>query len=82
MIPFAGNPFLHGAVKIGAYLLLFGAIEQAVEFIHHQRPEEKPFILRVNCAGLYGVILVAMGSLIWHYSVVIMHNIRVIASAV
>ena len=82
MIPFAGNPFLHGTVKIGAYLLLFGVIELAVEFIRHQRPEEKPFILRVNYAGLYGVILVAMGSLIWLYSVVVMHNIRVIAVAV
>ena len=33
MIPFAGNPFLHGIVKISAYIFLFVIIEKAVLFI-------------------------------------------------
>ena len=82
MVPFAANPLLHGLVKIGAYLLLFGVIEQAVLFIRDQRPEEKPFFLRMNYTGLYGLILVSMVSLVWLYAAVIVHNIRVIAAAV
>jgi hypothetical protein len=81
MVPFAANPLLHGRVKLGAYLLLFGVIEQAVLFIRDQRPEEKPFLLRMNYAGLYGLILVSMVSLVGLYAVVLIHNIRVIAAA-
>ena len=81
MVPFAVNPLLHGLVKIGAYLLLFGVIEQAVVFIRDQRPEEKPFLLRMNYMGLYGLILGSLVSLVWLYAAVIVHNIRVIAAA-
>jgi hypothetical protein len=81
MVPFAASPLLPGLVKIGAYLLLFGVIEQAVLFIRDQRPEEKPFLLRMNYAGLYGLILVSMVSLVGLYAVVLIHNIRVIAAA-
>ena len=81
MAAVVANPLLHGIVKIGAYLLLFGVIEQAVEFIHRQRPAEKPFPIRINYICLYGVILVAMVSLIWLYTAVLVHNIGVIAAA-
>jgi hypothetical protein len=81
MVPFAASPLLHGLVKIGAYLLLFGVIEQAVLFIRDQRPEEKPFFLRMNYTGLYGLILVSMVSLVWLYAAVIVHNIRIITAA-
>jgi hypothetical protein len=81
MVPFAANPILHGLVKIGAYLLLFGVIEQAVVFIREQRPEEQPFFLRMNYTGLYGLILVSMVSLVGLYAAVLIHKIRLIAAA-
>jgi len=81
MVPFASDPLLHGLVKIGAYLLLFFAVELGVAFIRTQRPEEKPFPVRFNYACLYGVILAAIFSLLWLYTRVVVHNIRVIAAA-
>jgi hypothetical protein len=68
-------------VKIGAYLLLFGVIAQAVVFIHRQRPAEKPFPIRINYICLYGVILAKMVSLIWLYTAVLVLSIGVIAAA-
>lgn len=81
MIPFAANPLLHGMVKIGAYLLLFGVIEQAVLFIRKKQPHNEPFFVRLHYRGLYGVILAALCSLVWFYAMVLAHNIQVIAAA-
>lgn len=81
MIPFAANPLLHGMVKIGAYLLLFGVIEQAVLFIREKQPDNEPFFIRLHYRGLYGVILLALFSLAGFYAVVLAHNLRVIAAA-
>jgi hypothetical protein len=81
MIPFAASPLLHGLVKIGAYLLLFGVIEQAVLFIREKRPENEPFPVRLHYQALYGLILFALLDLIGLYSWVLLHNLRVISSA-
>jgi hypothetical protein len=81
MVPFAADPLLHGLVKIGAYLLLFGVIEQAVFFIRDQRPAEKPFLLRINYAGRNGLTLGSLAALVGHSTAVILQNIRMIAAA-
>jgi hypothetical protein len=79
MIPFAGNPFLHGIVKISAYILLFVIIENAVRFIEKKRPEKKPFWIKLNFQALYGIIIFALVSLIWLYFYVLVHNLAVIS---
>jgi hypothetical protein len=79
MIPFAGNPFLHGTVKICAYIFLFVIIEKAVLFIEEKRPEKKPFWIKLNFQALYGIIIFALVSLIWLYFYVLVHNILIIS---
>jgi hypothetical protein len=81
MVPFAADPILHGLVKIGAYLLLFGVIEQAVEFIRKKQPEaeQEPFWIRVNYLGLYGLIIAAQLWLIGLYSFVVINNIAILS---
>ena len=80
MIPFADNPLLHGLVEIGAFMLLFIAIEKAVLFIREKRPENEPFPIKLHYRTLYGLILCALISLIWLYSSVLLNNIQVISS--
>lgn len=79
MIPFAGNPFLHGIVKMSAYIFLFVIIEKAVLFIENTRPEKKPFWIKLNFLALYGLIIFALVSLIWLYFYVLVHNILIIS---
>jgi len=81
MVPFASDPLLHGLVKIGAYLLLFGVIEQAVAFLSGGRPDGQPLLPQMHSAGLYGLIITAMVSLAGLYAAVLVHNIRMIAAA-
>jgi hypothetical protein len=79
MIPFASNPFLHGIVKISAYIFLFIIIEKAVLFIQEKRPENKTFWIKLNFQALYGLIIFALISLIWLYFYVLVNNILVIS---
>ncbi len=79
MIPFVDNPLQHGIIKLAAYLLLFAVIEQAVLFIQEERPEKKPFWIKLNFLTLYGLILVTLISLIWLYLMVCINNIQVIS---
>ena len=79
MIPFAGNPFLHGIVKISAYIFLFVIIEKAVVFIEKKRPEKNPFWIKLNFQALYGLIIFALVYLIWLYFYVLVQNILIIS---
>ena len=79
MIPFAGNPFLHGIVKISAYIFLFVIIEKAVVFIEKKRPGKKQFWIKLNFQALYGLIIFALVYLIWLYFYVLVHNILIIS---
>ncbi len=79
MIPFAGNPALHGIVKIIAYIFLFFVIERAVIFIQEKRPETKPFWIKLNFQTLYGIIIFVLVYLIWVYLYVVMSNFLVIS---
>jgi hypothetical protein len=79
MVPFVNNPFLHGFVKIIAYLFLFVAIEGAVLFIQKKRPESKPFWIRMNFQTLYGIIIFILIFLIGAYLYVVTNNIGTIA---
>ncbi len=75
MAPVAGDPLLHGIVKIGAFTFLVIVIEKAVEFIRRKKPENEPFWIRVNYLTLYGLILFALVWLIWMYFFVLINNI-------
>ena len=79
MIPFAGNPALHGIVKMSAYIFLFFVIERAVLFIQERRPENKPFWIKLNFQTLYGLILFVLIYLIWVYLYIVVSNILTIA---
>ena len=79
MIPFAGNPVLHGIVKIIAYIFLFVVIERTVIFIEERKPEKTPFWIKLNFQILYGLILFALIYLIWVYLYVVLNNILTIA---
>jgi len=79
MIPFAGNPALHGIVKMSAYIFLFFVIERAVIFIQERKPENKPFWIKLNFQTLYGLILFALIYLIWFYLYVVVNNILIIS---
>ena len=75
MAPVAGDPLLHGIVKIGAFTFLVIVIETAVRFIREKQPENEPFWIRVNYLTLYGLILFALVWLIWMYFFVLINNI-------
>jgi hypothetical protein len=79
MIPFAGNPALHGIVKLLAYIFLFFVIERAVIFIQERKPEKTPFWIKLNFQTLYGLIIFVLIYLIWVYLYVVMSNILVIS---
>jgi hypothetical protein len=79
MIPFVDNPFLHGIVKIIAYIFLFVVVERAVIFIQERKPEKTPFWIKLNFQTLYGLIIFALIYLIWVYLYVIVSNILIIA---
>ena len=79
MIPFAGNPFLHGIVKISAYIFLFVIIEKDCPVYRGKTTEKKPFWIKLNFLALYGVIIFALVSLIWLYFYVLVHNIHIIS---
>ncbi len=79
MIPFVNNPFLHGMVKIGAYIILFIIVERAVLFIQEKRPEKKLFWIQLNFETLYGVIIFALISLILLYIYVLINNLLTIS---
>jgi len=79
MVPIAGNPALHGIVKIIAYIFLFFVIERAVMFIQEKRPENKPFWIKLNFQTLYGIIIFVLVYLIWVYLYVVMSNFLVIS---
>ncbi len=79
MIPFAGNPVLHGLIKIGVFLLLFGVMEQAVRFIRERPPESQAFWIHVNYRTLESLILFFQVSLIGLYLFVLAVNIQEIA---
>jgi hypothetical protein len=79
MIPFASNPLLHGIVKIIAYIILFIVVEKAVTFIHKRRPENTPFLIRLNFQILYGIIIFILVYLIWLYFHVVATNIQLIS---
>ena len=79
MTPFVSNPFLHGIVKILAYIFLFFVIEGAVIFIQEKKPEHTPFWIRLNFQTLYGLIIFVLIYLIWLYLYVVVSNILVIA---
>jgi hypothetical protein len=79
MIPFVINPFLHGIVKISAFLFLFVIIEKAVLFIQEKRPEKKPFWIKLNFQALYGLIIFALVYLIWLYTYVLVQNLLILS---
>jgi hypothetical protein len=79
MIPFVDNPFLHGIVKIIAYIFLFVVVERAVIFIQERKPEKTPFWIKLNFQTLYGLIIFALIYLIWVYLYVVVSNILIIA---
>jgi hypothetical protein len=79
MTPFVNNPFLHGIVKIIAYIFLFVVIERAVIFIDERKPEKKPFWIKLNFQTLYGLIIFALIYLIWVYAYVVVSNILIIS---
>jgi hypothetical protein len=79
MIPFVSNPFIHGIVKMSAYIFLFVIIEKAVLFIEKKRPERHPFWIKLNFLALYGLILFALVYLIWLYFYVLVQNILIIS---
>ena len=79
MTPFVSNPFLHGIVKILAYIFLFFVIEGAVIFIQEKKPEHTPFWIRLNFQTLYGLIIFVLIYLIWLYLYVVVSNILVIS---
>jgi hypothetical protein len=79
MILFVNNPFLHGMVKIGAYIFLFIVVERAVLFIQEKRPEKKLFWIQLNFQTLYGVIIFALISLILLYIYVLINNLLTIS---
>jgi hypothetical protein len=79
MIPFVNNPFLHGIVKIIAYIFLFVVVERAVIFIDERKPEKKPFWIKLNFQTLYGLIIFALIYLIWVYAYVVVSNILIIS---
>ena len=79
MTPFVSNPFLHGIVKILAYVFLFFVIEGAVIFIQEKKPQHTPFWIRLNFQTLYGLIIFVLIYLIWLYLYVVVSNILVIA---
>jgi hypothetical protein len=79
MIPFVNNPFLHGIVKIIAYVILFVVVERAVIFIHERKPEKTPFWIKLNFQTLYGLIIFALIYLIWVYLYVVISNILLIS---
>lgn len=79
MIPFAGNPALHGIVKLLAYIFLFFVIERAVIFIQERKPEKTPFWIKLNFQTLYGLIIFVLMYLIWLYLYVVVSNILIIS---
>jgi hypothetical protein len=79
MTPFVSNPFLHGIVKILAYIFLFFVIEGAVIFIQEKKPQHTPFWIKLNFQTLYGLIIFVLIYLIWLYLYVVVSNILVIA---
>jgi len=79
MIPFAGNPALHGIVKLLAYIFLFFVIEKAVIFIQERKPEKTPFWIKLNFQTLYGLIIFVLIYLIWLYLYVVASNILIIS---
>jgi hypothetical protein len=79
MIPFAGNPALHGIVKLLAYIFLFFVIERAVIFIQERKPEKTPFWIKLNFQTLYGLIIFVLIYLIWLYLYVVASNILIIS---
>jgi len=79
MIPFTGNPALHGIVKIIAYIFLFVVIERAVIFIQERKPEKTPLWIKLNFQTLYGLIIFVLIYLIWVYVYVVVSNILTIS---
>jgi hypothetical protein len=79
MAPVAGDPLLHGIVKIGTFTFLVIVIEKAVGFIRQKKPENEPFWIRVNYLTLYGLILFALVWLIWMYFFVLINNIAILS---
>jgi hypothetical protein len=79
MTPFAGNPALHGIVKLLAYIFLFFVIERAVIFIQERKPEKTPFWIKLNFQTLYGLIIFVLIYLIWLYLYVVVSNILIIS---
>jgi hypothetical protein len=79
MMPFAGNPALHGIIKIIAFIFLFVVVERAVIFIQGRTPEKMPFLIKLNFQTLYGLIIFVLIYLIWVYVYVVVSNIQLIS---